>query len=272
MNETRAAWQMFEAIHAVTYFAQESIDAFEGAGLRGFWRGYFAGRAAPMGAVGPGVVVATFFGFRPDFVQRAIPSVWELLPPAEALNARLDGAASALRRVLGDTDVSKAVHEARRTLDGCDVGGRPLFAANADLPWPIDPIEALWHATTLLREHRGDGHVIALVAHDLDPCEAHITQVLGNGESIETVKPYRGWDDDDWSTAIESLRARDVLEPDDSLSPYGAALREEIETDTDALAAFPSGGLLEALEPIARAVAKADIVRYPNPIGVAKPT
>lgn len=85
-------WTLFEPIHAVTYFAPEARAAFEEAGLRGFWRGYFAGRAAPLGPTGAAVVTASFFNFAPAFVARAIPAVWDLIAPEDALATRLAGA------------------------------------------------------------------------------------------------------------------------------------------------------------------------------------
>jgi hypothetical protein len=53
--------------------------------------------------------------------------------------------------------------------------GRPLHAGHAELPWPDSPLAALWHAITLLREYRGDGHIIALVANGPRGLEALIT-------------------------------------------------------------------------------------------------
>ena len=97
----RRLWTVSEPLHVLTYFAPESHDAFTAAGLRGFWRGYFAGRAAPLGPVGPGLVTATFFGFHPAFVSRAIPSVWSIVTPDDAITARQAGIAAALRRILG---------------------------------------------------------------------------------------------------------------------------------------------------------------------------
>src|SRR5579875_2194813 len=96
----RRMWTLFEPVHAVVYFAPQARAAFERAGLRGFWRGYFAGRAAPLGAAGAAVVTASFFNFAPAFVARAIPGVWELISPAEALRIRLAAASDALHRLL----------------------------------------------------------------------------------------------------------------------------------------------------------------------------
>jgi hypothetical protein len=96
----RSMWTLFEPVHAVTYFAPEARSAFEAAGLRGFWRRYFAGRAAPLGPVSAAVVTASFYNFAPAMVSRAVPGVWELVWPAGALQARQDGAIAALRRLL----------------------------------------------------------------------------------------------------------------------------------------------------------------------------
>ena len=75
MTPARHLWTLFEPLHAVTYFAPEARAAFENAGLRGFWRGYFAGRAAPLGAVSAAPVVALFFSFAPPLLPpKAAPS------------------------------------------------------------------------------------------------------------------------------------------------------------------------------------------------------
>ena len=84
-------WKLFEPLHAVTYFAEECIEEYSAAGLKGFWMGYFAGRAAPMGPVGPAVVGATFFSFNPDRVARALPDAWSFAATDRVLEARLVG-------------------------------------------------------------------------------------------------------------------------------------------------------------------------------------
>jgi hypothetical protein len=283
MEAPRALWRRIEPYHALTYFAPEAHQAFEDTGLRGFWRGYFAGRAAPLGAVGPGVVTACFFGFHPAFVARALPSIWSLADPETAISARLAGVDAALHRLLGvhirDPEVKEAALLLRRAIDGCDPAGRPLFSANADLEWPTEPHLALWHAATLAREHRGDGHVVALTAAGLDPCEAHVTQIAASGESPATIQPYRGWDDADWDAAVNRLRADGWLDDNGALTPEGRAVRDNVEETTDRLASEPLlrlgddgvARLFEALEPITRRIASAGEVPYPNPIGVPPP-
>jgi hypothetical protein len=280
----RRLWQLAEPIHSTTYFAPEATQAFTDAGLRGFWRGYFAGRAAPLGRVGPGVVTAVFFGFEPGFVARAIPSVWSMVEPERAIEARLAGVDAALPALLDGCGydaaaVERVATDVRRAMERASVAGRPLFAANLDLPWPEPPHLALWHAATLLREHRGDGHVIALAAAGLDPCEAHLSQIAARRAPLETIAPYRGWADDDWSAAEERLRATGWLDDDGGLTVEGAARRQAIEDTTDRLATEPwtsadgsLEALVEALVPITAAVVENGRFPYPNPIGVPPPT
>ncbi|MFI5041269.1 MAG: hypothetical protein ACHQNA_05380, partial [Acidimicrobiales bacterium] len=159
MNRCREFWTLFEPYHALTYFAPEAERAFEDIGLRGFWRGYFAGRAAPLGAVGAGLVTACFYGFDPAFVARALPAIWTIADPDAALAARLAGIDAAVRRLYPDLIASPVFADTcrllRAGLEGCQGAGRPLFSANAELEWPDEPHLALWHATTLAREHRG---------------------------------------------------------------------------------------------------------------------
>jgi hypothetical protein len=284
ISPARALWQLTEPYHAITYFAPEAQAAFERVRLRGFWRGYFAGRAAPLGAVGPGVVTACFFGFHPDFVARALPSVWTMAHPRTALDARLAGVDAAAHRIFGDElpsgNPSKAAAMFRDALAPCETAGRPLFAANRELDWPDEPHLALWHATTLLREYRGDGHVVALTGAGFDPCEAHVTQVAASGASVDTIRPYRGWTDDDWDAAIDRLRTRGWLDDDGGLTPTGREAREQVERDTDRLASEPVARLgentLAALLPmflqIATRLDESGTIPYPNPIGVPRPS
>lgn len=282
-SPVRRLWQLAEPYHALTYFAPEAQQAYEDAGLRGFWRGYFAGRAAPLGAVGPGVVTACFYGFHPDFVSRALPSIWSMATPEAALAARLAGIDAALRRVFG-TDLSgpafaEAADLARQGLEESRTAGRPLFAANLELEWPPEPHLALWQATTLVREHRGDGHVAALGVAGFDPCEAHVTQAAASGASPETIQPYRGWSDDDWAAATDRLRARGWLDRDGTLTGEGRSWRDRVEHDTDRLAAEPAerlgeertARLLELLAPLTARLARTGEIPYPNPIGVPAP-
>jgi hypothetical protein len=247
VTDSRAFWTAFEPYHAITYFAPECEDAFAAIGLRGFWRGYFAGRAAPLGSVGPGVVVASFYGFHPAFVARAVPSVWALATPSAALAARLEGVDKAVTRLLPDLMGGPVFGEGARllraALGSAHGEGRPLFSANSDLDWPDEPHLALWHGTTLAREHRGDGHIAAMTARGIDACEAHLLKLAVEGNSLETIRPYRGWLEDDWDSARERLCGRGWLDQTGMLTSEGRHASEDVETVTDRLATEPLASL-----------------------------
>src|SRR5689334_3792199 len=171
----RRMWTLFEPVHVVTYFAPEARAAFEAANLRGFWRGYFAGRSAPLGPVDAAPVIALFFGFAPAMVSRALPDVWSRATPAESLAARLAGARASLSPLFdGAGPIDEAADLLRAAATAVPTGGRALGAANAALPWPDDALGVLWHAATILREQRGDGHVAALLVAGLDGAEAGV--------------------------------------------------------------------------------------------------
>jgi len=265
----RRMWQLLEPYHAVVYFSPEVADAMRAIGLKGFWMGYFAGRSAPLGPVGPEVVTALFFGFHPAMVARALPDAWTFVSPAEVLAARRTAVGTALRRLIDDEDaVAEAATLARRATEGCDVAGRPLFAAHGALPWPDDPYLVLWHAATLLREHRGDGHVISLAAEGLDGCSAHVAAVEAGGIPRGALQPSRGWTDEDWDAARQRLWGVDL-----------ADLRMRIEIRTDRLAVGPwsrlgmpgTERLAALMAPLAERVMAAGLVPVPNPIGLPWP-
>jgi hypothetical protein len=286
----RALWKLFEPLHAVTYFADECIAQYATVGLKGFWMGYFAGRAAPMGPVGPAVVDATFFSFNPDRVARAVPDAWSFAPPERVLEARLVGVDKALGRILGPdgvgadigamaSDLARAAELARSALEGLTVDGRPLAAANLALDWPEEPHLALWQAATVLREHRGDGHVAALVAAGLDGRQALVTMAATGAVPRAMLQAARGWDDDAWNASTDVLIERGWLYEDATATVSGAAARQEIEDLTDLLAAEPwerlgeddTESLRAVLAPIARAIAATGSVPVPNPIGLPTP-
>jgi hypothetical protein len=275
----RRMWTLFEPVHVVTYFTPEARAGFEDAGLRGFWRGYFAGRAAPLGRAGPAVVTASFYNFAPPMVARALPAVWDLVTPEDALAARSAGAVAALRRLLGEraAGLTALADRLLRAIDGLDCYGRVLAAANAALPVPVESAARVWHAATLLREHRGDGHNAALLAADIDGCEALVLRA-GSDLSREVLQPARGWSDEQWDQAAARLAGRGWLGEDGRVTPEGAATRQAVEDATDRAAARPwarlgpaaTGELAGLLAPVARACAAE--LPFPNPVGVPEPS
>jgi helix-turn-helix protein len=236
-----------ESLHSFVYFCPEAEPTYTGIGLRPGRMGYFASRSAPMGAVTAGVTTATFYNFNPEIVARSIPRAWTLATPADILAARLTVADLALRRLLGDAVVSPAVAEAaelaRAATSELAPESRPLYAGHAELAWPDEAHLVLWHAATLLREYRGDGHLIALQTAGLSGIEAIVTHTAtGRGFLEPTAKLLRGWSDEQWSAAIDGLRSRGLMDAD-GLTASGAQLREQIEAETDRLDAAAWQGL-----------------------------
>ena len=280
---SRRMWQALEPYHAMIYFAPEARDAFTAAGLKGYWMGYFASRAAPLGPVPAEVVIATFYNFHPRMVRRAIPDAWRFADPARVLAARYESAAAALTRLLGDSatspEIAEAVALARRAAEACPIIGRPLFAAYTALPWPDPPHLALWHAATLLREFRGDGHVHALLDHDIDGCEAHITLSATGRVPRETLQPSRGWSDDEWAAAEARLRSRAWLDADGLLTAAGKAARDAVEARTDELALPPwralgddgCARLHQLAWSLSDRIVRAGGISMPNPTGMSWP-
>ncbi|MCZ2815038.1 SCO6745 family protein [Modestobacter sp. VKM Ac-2984] len=278
----RRLWVLGEPFHALTYFADEARTAYAAAGLRGFWAGYFAGRAAPLGPVGPALVTATFGSFAPAFVARRVPDVWTATSPADALAARLAGVDAAVHRSLpewvGSPDAHEAAGLARRAAEGVDVLGRPLAAANADVPWPAEPHLVLWQALTTLREHRGDGHLAVLLQQQLLGLPALVLTAAAGTTSADWLQKARGWSPEQWAACAEELTARGLLS-DGELTSAGVTLRAEVEADTDRLAEGPWTALghagcerlAELLAPVRRAVVAAGEWPAQNPIGVPDP-
>jgi hypothetical protein len=277
-STARSMWTLFEPIHAVTYFAPEARSAYEQAGLRGFWRGYFAGRAAPLGAATAAVVTASFFNFAPAFVARAIPGVWDLITPDEALRVRLAGATDALGRLLAgrEADAAAAADLLWQAIGELDFSGRVLASADAALPVPAGGLARLWQAATVLREHRGDGHFAALAAADIDGCEAVALRCCLDLRR-EDLQPVRGWSDEAWDDALRRLAARGWVGADGALTGAGREAHAAVENATDWAAARPwarlgpdaTAGIVTALIPLAQACATE--LPYPSPIGVPAP-
>jgi hypothetical protein len=240
----RRAHNATNSLHSLIYFAPEAEQEFTAVGLEPGRMCYFAGRAAPMGAVGAGVVAATFYNFSAEFIARSIPRAWELASPPVVIEARFAAADAALRRLLGDligspelTTMTALVREATAA---CTVEGRPLYAGHADLDWPDAEHLVFWHALSLLREYRGDGHVAALVAARLSGIEALVTHVAtGQGFVPGFARASRGWTQEDWDAAVARLADRGLLDSHGALTAAGQEVRGDIERMTDQMAMPP---------------------------------
>ncbi len=278
----RRFWAAIEPIHSVVYFAPEPLEAARKTGLRGFWMSYFAGRVAPMGPLPAPAVEAMTYGFSPAIVSRAIPDAWKFASAESVLAARLESAPEALRRHVDGSLLAKAGELADllwQAVEGCRFDGRPLAAAWAGVPRPADQVGALWLATTVLREHRGDGHVLAGVAHGLRGLDATVTFAATGAITRAMIQPTRGWTDEDWAQSSRRLAARGLLDSGGRLTKTGGALRREVEDLTDRLAAGPverlgSTGVELAIElatPISRHLMDTGLIPLPNPIGAPRP-
>jgi hypothetical protein len=273
-------WLVLEPVHAVVYFDEGCRASMAEVGLRGFWMGYFAGRAAPFGAVGPEVVAATFFNFHPEMVGRALPDAWALADPDRVWAARRAGAAAALRRMAPDAGdrARRTLPQLERAVAAAPSAGRALFAATRATGWPDDPVEALWYAATCLREHRGDGHVAALTASGLDGVEALVLFAASEGLPDELFLAARGWSEEEWAGAVGRLRARGLLATR-GISAEGRQLRRSVEAMTDdqaerayaVLDATEARELVDVLVPLTRAVHASGVIAYPNPMGLPAP-
>lgn len=237
----RKTWRTLEPIHGAVYFVPEGPETYATLGLAAR-QGYFASRAAPLGAVPAEVVQATFYNFAPAVVAGAIPSAWAVATPSAIVEARLRVADAYLRRILGDalgeSDVAEAAALARRAAEAATQWseGRPLFAAHAALAWPDDAHLALWHAQTLLREFRGDGHIAALTVEGVSGCEALVLHGATGEVAPAVLQASRAWSDNDWAAAVDRLRGRGWLDASGGLTDAGRAHRRWVEDRTDALA------------------------------------
>ncbi|MFD6176070.1 MULTISPECIES: SCO6745 family protein [unclassified Isoptericola] len=242
----RQMWHALEPVHALFWYAPEVFA--EAAGL-GFavdsrWPSYFAWRAAPLGAAGAQQVGAAFYSFSPRTTAEHVPAAWRVAEPERILEARLRGVDAMYRAVLGDRvvdgggDLAEAAALAREAAGSVATAGRPLAAANADLPWPDEPHLALWHAIGILREHRGDGHVAALLTAGLDPVEALVSFAAIGAAPVEAFAG-RGWTDDEWLAARDRLAARGLVDGAGEATAAGRELRDAVERTTDDLAAAP---------------------------------
>ncbi|MFI0777121.1 hypothetical protein [Streptomyces sp. NPDC021212] len=244
-RKARRCYNAHHPFHAGYYFAPEHDDTYAELGLARGAMAYFAGRSSPFGAVGSGVVTAAFYNFHPDLVAPHLPRAWKIASPEAVLEARPRITDAYLRRLLGrealsSPEMAESATLALRAAEACRRPGRPLYSANADLPVPDAPHLALWHATTLLRERRGDGHAIALSEADLDGLEALVSHTAtGTNWRPAYLQSTRGWSPEEWAAAQDRLRERGLLDAQGALTDQGAELRRAIEADTDRLDLAP---------------------------------
>ena len=259
----RRMFELVEPIGVIPYSADEPNEAMFALGFDNYWDTYFAGRAAPLGLVAAGVVDALFYNFAPGEVARHIPKVWRTTTPELAMGARQIGCVKALRRILGDrvdsATFARAVELLIKAAISAPVEGRPMYAALRAIPVPDDVVARLFHAATLLREHRGDGHIAALVVEGVGGLEAHVLLALDMDMPANKFGRIHHLPAAQLAAVIDGMRLRGLIGDDGWLSEQGRAVKQRVESVTDQLAAKPyesleSGELdelVDALEPLA---------------------
>lgn len=266
----RAMHTVIEPVNSVAYFAPEATESWEELGLEPIAQGYFGGRSAPLGPVGPAVVSAAFYNFNPAVVAAGVPSAWDVATPTQVLTARSRGMQAALEALQVPTgDAAEATELARRAMAGASTAGRVLAAANTAVPDSGAPLADLWQALHVLREYRGDGHVARLTTEGIGPVEALVLYASWEERiSRRFLQSTRGWDDETWQAASRRLAERGLLD-DEALTTAGQQYRDELEVRTDAAAAAPwqqlgehdTRRLWDLLQPVATAAAAG----YPKP-------
>jgi hypothetical protein len=261
----RRMFQLTEPISLVNFFSPEPNDAMEALGFRGYWDGYFAGRSAPLGRVPAEVVHAAFYNFADGEVARHIPKVWQRTTPEAAHAARQQGCVAALRKILGDLVESPGLSRAADLLAQASTSaptvGRVMYAGLRSLPMPQEPVARLWYAANKLREHRGDGHIAALVAEQIGGTEAHVLSAVDAGiYPAESFGRIHHLPKARLAEVMDGLRHRGLLDAAGRFTDAGRATKDRIESLTDALAEPPYDALtspeldelITSLSPITR--------------------
>ncbi|MFC3898322.1 MarR family transcriptional regulator [Lentzea rhizosphaerae] len=246
----RRLHELLEPICLVTFFADECNEELAALGHRTYWDGYFASRAAPLGRVRAEVVHAAFYNFADGEAARHIPSAWETIPPEASVAARERGSAASLRRILGDLadtpGLVRAADLTTKAATSAPTEGRVMYAGMRTVEVPSDPVARLWHSATMLREHRGDGHIAALVGARVGGTEAHVLSAIAMGiHPPESFGRIHHLPKKRLAEVVEGLRKRGIVDADGRFTDAGRELQERIETLTDELAAAP----YEALTP-----------------------
>jgi hypothetical protein len=262
-------FELIEPIGAIPYTADEPNEAMFALGFTSYWDTYFAGRAAPLGVTSAEVVDALFYNFAPGEVARHIPKVWRTTTPEAAIAARQEGCTNALRRILGDraetTAFPRTAELLMRAATGAPGEGRPMYAALGALPLPDDAVGRLFHAAALLREHRGDGHIAALMIEGIGGLEAHVLLALDMDMPAERFGRIHHLPAAQIAAVIDGMRRRGLIGDDGWLTDDGRAVKQRVEAHTDRLAAPPYeclepgelDELMAGLEPVANLIAAA---------------
>ena len=262
----RRMFELVEPIGVLPYGDDALGEVVEALGLEDIWDGYFAGRAAALGRAPAEVVHAVFYNFFPGEVARHIPHVWEVTTPEAAFAAREAGCVRALRGILDEVATTPEVVRVAGLLAQAAMTapteGRAMYAALRGLPLPDDPIARLFRAATLLREHRGDGHVAALVSHGIGGTECHFLAAIALGMRGADFGRVHHRPRAELAAIEDGLRGRGLVNGSGRFTTSGRETKHRVEDLTDELAQAPYDALTDAelqelvarLEPISARV------------------
>ena len=236
-----------EPVAAGVYFAPEALAEYEALGFDGSpavdkdgvarpeLKSYFTSRGASMGQV-PGEVVATAFGcFNPAVAVAAVTAGWQIVGREAILAARERGSVAMVQRVLGDRPdgLERVTDLLGRGAEAAPWVGRPIFSGLRSLGIPDSPMGAMWRAADLLREHRGDSHVITWSVGGVDAVEILLLTEQWWGLPARSYAPTRGWQPADMDAGFQRLHRRGLMTHDEQITEAGREFREEIEVRTD---------------------------------------
>lgn len=225
-------WRSVEALNNYVYLVPEAAKHYGSVGLKGSWMGYFASRAAPLGAASPELVIATFHGFAPHLVHRALPDAWGFATPEAVHAARLDLATTVLGRAVTGEQLAPLADALAEIVGGLDLAGKPLAAGHASLTPPDDDLGRYWLANAVLREFRGDCHIAVLITSGLNGVDANVLNVAA-GRTFPQQQALRGWSDEEWAAGQERLRERGWLDAEGAITDAGTTARNDLEDATD---------------------------------------
>jgi hypothetical protein len=263
----RRLFELTEPIALVPYAAPEPTAEVMALGYRNYWDTYFAGRAAPLGRCPAEVVHALFYNFADGEVARHIPYVWDVATPEAVLAARERGCAAAVRRILAglaDTPgVTTAADLAAKAATSAPIEGRAMYAGLRTLPIPGEPVARLWHSCNLLREHRGDGHIAALICEGIGGLESHALSAVSQGMPAEKFGRIHHLPAATLAALADRMRDRGLIDEAGRITDTGRETKERVEARTDDLATPPYeiltpaelGQLITELGPLAAALA-----------------
>ncbi|MET9364487.1 MarR family transcriptional regulator [Streptomyces sp. NPDC006632] len=198
------------------------------------------------------VVHAAFYNFAEGEAARHIPRAWETIPPEASVAARERGSAASLRRILGERlagspGLVRAAELTAKAATSAPTEGRVMYAGMRTLAVPGDPVARLWHCATMLREHRGDGHVAALVGARIGGTEAHVLSALAQGiHPPQSFGRIHHLPEERLAAVMNGLYERGLVDTDGRFTDAGRRTRQRIEALTDELAAPPYDALSPA--------------------------